>query len=278
MKKCYPKKCPNFNSLKIVMSQEYLQDPEGELEEVKTPRQKEQEELQRKQYELQQKEKEELNKLAALGKTPPSSSFPPPTSTYCSVCGKVFGSKSIEIHEKQCLKKWHLQNDNLPVGEREPMVGQKLIPKKSLDHDKSFNLSSPDTTQTTPQPQQSPLFPCYLCGRLFTVHTIYTHEEECLKSWREENEKLPKNKRKKEPLKPDIKFTPSGGVDFRGTFNRVWENHLNELEECPKCGRKFFPDRIEKHINSCAGTRVDIKYKSKGVVKSGDNVKRYSKK
>lgn len=51
----------------------------------------------------------------------------------------------------------------------------------------------------------------------------------------------------------------SGGVDFQGTFDRIWENHLTELVECSKCKRKFFPNRIEKHKEACIGLKVDVK-------------------
>lgn len=54
---------------------------------------------------------------------------------------------------------------------------------------------------------KSPMFPCYLCGRLFTVNSIYIHEPQCLKKWKVENDKLPPSKRRSVPLKPDIKFT-----------------------------------------------------------------------
>lgn len=56
-------------------------------------------------------------------------------------------------------------------------------------------------------PKRPPMFPCYLCGRLFSVNSIYIHEPQCLKKWRTENAKLPPHKRRPEPLKPDIKFT-----------------------------------------------------------------------
>ncbi|XP_069818757.1 zinc finger protein 475 isoform X2 [Dendropsophus ebraccatus] len=38
----------------------------------------------------------------------------PPPTVVCYICGREFGSKSIGIHEPQCLKKWHLENDRLP--------------------------------------------------------------------------------------------------------------------------------------------------------------------
>lgn len=76
---------------------------------------------------------------------------------------------------------------------------------------------SPEPSNTTSEPEKSssntsaskkpPMFPCYLCGRLFSVNSIYIHEPQCLKKWRAENDKLPPHKRRPEPLKPDIKFT-----------------------------------------------------------------------
>lgn len=49
----------------------------------------------------------------------------PPTSprrrfVLCYVCGRQFGTSSIGIHEPQCLKKWHLENDKLPLFQRRP--------------------------------------------------------------------------------------------------------------------------------------------------------------
>lgn len=54
----------------------------------------------------------------------------------------------------------------------------------------------------------------------------------------------------------------SGGVDFKGTFDRIWENHLTELVKCMKCGRTFFPARIETHEKNCIGLKVENKRKS----------------
>lgn len=41
--------------------------------------------------------------------TPSSTGRPP--AIKCYICGKLFGSKSIKIHEKECLKKWTLENE-----------------------------------------------------------------------------------------------------------------------------------------------------------------------
>ncbi|XP_017776309.1 PREDICTED: zinc finger protein 474-like isoform X2 [Nicrophorus vespilloides] len=170
-----------------------------------------------------------------------------PLTVKCSVCGKLFGTKSIKIHEPQCLKKWHIQNDDLPAKQREPMAKDIAVSVKTKEIP-----PKPENKRPT-SGRKPPMFPCYLCGRLFGVSSIYIHEPQCLKKWTLENDKLPPNKRRQVPLKPDIKFTPSGNVDFIGTFDRIWENHLNGLVPCPKCGRTFFPERIERHVHYCKG-------------------------
>lgn len=43
----------------------------------------------------------------------------PPTMV-CYICGREFGSKSIAIHEPQCLEKWKVQNAKLAPGQRRP--------------------------------------------------------------------------------------------------------------------------------------------------------------
>ncbi|XP_050305951.1 uncharacterized protein LOC126743062 isoform X2 [Anthonomus grandis grandis] len=198
---------------------------------------------------------------------PSSSSSGKPPSVQCYICGKMFGTHSIKIHEKSCLKKWHVENESLPYDMRSPApVRPSSVNNKAPPHflkEEAHGNQSETTRSSTKEERptsgtKSPLFPCYLCGKLFTVNSIYIHEPQCLKMWKIENDKLPVSKRRPIPLKPDIKFTPSGEVDFKGTFSRIWENHLTELVQCEKCGRKFFPDRIEKHREACIGLKIDI--------------------
>jgi hypothetical protein len=47
-----------------------------------------------------------------------------PRTVVCYICGREFGSKSIGIHEPQCLEKWKVENSKLPKGQRRP------VPKK----------------------------------------------------------------------------------------------------------------------------------------------------
>lgn len=38
----------------------------------------------------------------------------------CYICGREFGTKSISIHEPQCLEKWKIQNAKLPKSQQRP--------------------------------------------------------------------------------------------------------------------------------------------------------------
>lgn len=44
----------------------------------------------------------------------------PPTMV-CYICGREFGSKSISIHEPQCLEKWKIENNKLPKQQQRPL-------------------------------------------------------------------------------------------------------------------------------------------------------------
>jgi hypothetical protein len=43
-----------------------------------------------------------------------------PPTIVCYICGREYGTKSISIHEPQCLKKWHNENNLLPKELRRP--------------------------------------------------------------------------------------------------------------------------------------------------------------
>lgn len=43
-----------------------------------------------------------------------------PPTVICYICGREYGTKSISIHEPQCLKKWHQENESLPKHLRRP--------------------------------------------------------------------------------------------------------------------------------------------------------------
>ncbi|CAI5454520.1 unnamed protein product [Caenorhabditis angaria] len=99
--------------------------------------------------------------------------------------------------------------------------------------------------------QPAPTVFCYICGRQFGSKSIGIHEPQCLKKWHAENEKLPKSKRRAEPVKPDAVIAHDGKVDVEATNEVLWKNSQGLMVECEHCGRKFKEDRLEVHQRSC---------------------------
>lgn len=48
---------------------------------------------------------------------------------------------------------------------------------------------------------------CYICGREFGSASLQLHEPQCLKKWERENQLLPRNMRRKPPVKPDVELS-----------------------------------------------------------------------
>uniref|UniRef100_K7FU58 C2HC/C3H-type domain-containing protein n=1 Tax=Pelodiscus sinensis TaxID=13735 RepID=K7FU58_PELSI len=94
---------------------------------------------------------------------PPAIRRPP--TVVCYICGREFGTKSISIHEPQCLKKWHNENDMLPKHLRRPE------PKKPEQ--------LPQLYKSSTFPEQSQLVPCDICGRTFLPDRLIVHQRSC---------------------------------------------------------------------------------------------------
>ncbi|XP_046398981.1 titin-like isoform X2 [Ischnura elegans] len=213
---------------------------------------------------------QEVDQGSSVGSPPQQSPSPRRPIVPCYICGREFGSKSIGIHEPQCLAKWKIENDKMPPGQRKPeprrpgeagpppsqegpMGAKVLDPKQVVSVSSSSSSSASSPRPGAGSPGRPPTVPCYLCGKQFGTKSIGIHEPQCLKKWRAENERLPPEKRRPEPQKPEIRYTETGEVDGQATFDAIWESHLQQLVPCKMCGRTFFPDRIQIHERSCKG-------------------------
>ena len=120
-----------------------------------------------------------------------------PPTVVCYICGREYGSKSISIHEPQCLKKFESENRKLPVSERKP------LPPKTINHaalvvtvtsqERMIPLSRPaciyknellqDTTdqyfQYCYSEWEKDLIPCKTCGRKFAPERHVKHAYRC---------------------------------------------------------------------------------------------------
>ncbi|XP_039276187.1 zinc finger protein 474-like [Nilaparvata lugens] len=58
--------------------------------------------------------------------TPTMAQSPRKRLSVCWLCGREFGSASIRIHEPRCLKRWRLENEQLPPERRRPSRRSRL--------------------------------------------------------------------------------------------------------------------------------------------------------
>jgi hypothetical protein len=91
----------------------------------------------------------------------------------CYVCGRKYGTQSIEIHEPQCLEKWHIDNAKLPANIRRP------APRKPDVHIGSGNYSLDQINDAAYEAAKAQLVPCVNCGRKFGSDRIQVHQRSC---------------------------------------------------------------------------------------------------
>ncbi|XP_059158370.1 zinc finger protein 474-like isoform X2 [Physella acuta] len=214
-----------------------------------------------------------------------------PRTVICYICGREFGTKSISIHEPQCLDKWKTQNAQLPKEMRRPIprkpqtisggqmtreqmneaaweaskaqlvpcgnCGRKFAPDRLVVHQRACKPKG-GSSETAPAPpavvRRPPTIICYICGREFGSKSISIHEPQCLQKWHVENDKLPKNMRRPEPRKPEVRTlagNKSGTYDVDAVNEAAWQSAQANLCPCENCGRTFLPDRLIVHQRSC---------------------------
>ncbi|KAJ3055759.1 hypothetical protein HK097_009412 [Rhizophlyctis rosea] len=107
-----------------------------------------------------------------------------PFTRVCYICGREFGSKSIDIHEKQCMTKWDAQNKLLPKEQRRPR------PKKPVAGGADFGNDSMrvggggmgaaeynDAARSAYMEEGRE--PCPNCGRKFLRDRLEVHLRSC---------------------------------------------------------------------------------------------------
>ncbi|KAG8456262.1 hypothetical protein GDO86_002159 [Hymenochirus boettgeri] len=98
-----------------------------------------------------------------------------PPSVVCYICGREFGTKSISIHEPQCLQKWHLENDKLSKNLQRPEPEKPEI--RSIGGKGSYDLVA--LNEAAWQSAQRQLIPCDICGRTFLPDRLLVHQRSC---------------------------------------------------------------------------------------------------
>lgn len=96
-----------------------------------------------------------------------------PTFVLCYICGQKYGSKSLSIHEPQCLEKWKMENEKLPKGQR------RTVPKKPEVLQSGGKLDVNAINEAAWQSSQAQLLACENCGRTFNPDRLSVHQKSC---------------------------------------------------------------------------------------------------
>ncbi|KAL6256326.1 hypothetical protein P5V15_012443 [Pogonomyrmex californicus] len=97
----------------------------------------------------------------------------------CYICGRDFGSSSIAIHEPQCLKKWHAENDKLSPARRRKEPQKPEIIYIQDPRTGNMVIDQAATAEVNWMTHLSQLVPCKHCGRTFNPDRVNIHEKSC---------------------------------------------------------------------------------------------------
>ncbi|XP_020659285.3 zinc finger protein 475 isoform X1 [Pogona vitticeps] len=106
-----------------------------------------------------------------------------PPTVICYICGREYGTHSISIHEPQCLKKWHIENDQLPKHLRRPVPVKPAV--RSIGAKGYYDLDA--LNESAWQSAQNQLVPCDICGRTFLPDRLIVHQRSCKPKTPKEN-------------------------------------------------------------------------------------------
>ncbi|KAL0100601.1 hypothetical protein PUN28_019181 [Cardiocondyla obscurior] len=121
-------------------------------------------------------------KSANSGQEVSSSTYPDVSqkkTITCYICGRDFGSSSIAIHEPQCLKKWHTENDKLSPTRRRKEPQKPDIIYIQDPSTGTVTVDQAATAEANWMTHLSQLVPCKRCGRTFNPDRVNVHEKSC---------------------------------------------------------------------------------------------------
>jgi zinc-finger of a C2HC-type len=96
-----------------------------------------------------------------------------PLSIICHICGRDYGTKSIQIHEPKCMQEWERTQASLPRSLRKPLpVRDKELPSEPSAIASYNDSAFQDYKQNT-------LVACKVCNRRFLPSSLERHAKVC---------------------------------------------------------------------------------------------------
>ncbi|CAG9312144.1 unnamed protein product [Blepharisma stoltei] len=153
-----------------------------------------------------------------------------PKALLCHICGREFGTASLEIHQKSCAKKWEEKEALKPPKMRKPVP---TAPQAALGRTTQANIDKYNESASKAFESQA-MARCPNCSRTFLEDRLEVHLRSCTSA------------------KPHRGI---GQVSATQAINadEAYGNEDMSLVSCRKCGRKFNSDRIDYHQSVCKG-------------------------
>ncbi|XP_049729543.1 zinc finger protein 474-like isoform X3 [Elephas maximus indicus] len=164
----------------------------------------------------------------------------------CPNCSQTFAPDHLPVHRRSCKAQ--------PSGPKSQnfILGSKGGLNESTNSKQQRNMAAPTVSDKPTMVRRPPTIICYICGREYGTKSISIHEPQCLKKWHNENNMLPKELRRPEPKKPEVRaITAKGFYDLDALHEAAWTSAQSQLVPCNICGRTFLPDRLIVHQRSC---------------------------
>ena len=117
-------------------------------------------------------------------KSPPRKPGEKPRMLVCPLCGREFGTASLEIHMKSCKKKFEIQQQDLPKNMRrnaDKIIASYNQNMAMMGGGGGYNNMDYMNAQAYDAYNNQALVPCENCGRTFLPDRLLVHLRSCKK-------------------------------------------------------------------------------------------------
>lgn len=97
----------------------------------------------------------------------------------CYICGREYGTMSLEIHLKTCRKKWEIEQEKKPPGYRRPCPEPPKDFDQAMSGAKSGEVYFQTYNDAAFENYNLALEPCPQCGRTFNPESLPKHMKGC---------------------------------------------------------------------------------------------------
>jgi DNA-directed RNA polymerase subunit M/transcription elongation factor TFIIS len=165
-----------------------------------------------------------------------------PRDALCHICGRKYTIHSIDIHVPQCEKLWLQRQALLPKQDRKPVPALTgNLPTMTLEqrNQKALDLHTAQALET-----------CPYCSRTFLPDRLKVHVTSCERNHKRAVSSNTTTTTTTTNSNSKVK-SPKTGTKTTTTQQNSRQAR-DALIPCEHCGRKFFSDRLQVHLRSCA--------------------------